>query len=137
MRMPDGDTKAAWREQVTELQRALQMATTRMLSDTQQPPSRCMSSSSNGAEPSLCCSYVVFGCAPTTIFQSITYPQTNVDDFTMQLAQHIRRCTCCRQRQHQSRACGCAGLRCWLLGMSGMLTAGAAAWWLCPHATLQ
>ncbi len=39
MRMLDGDTKAAWREQVTELQRALQMATTRMLSDTQQPPS--------------------------------------------------------------------------------------------------
>jgi hypothetical protein len=42
MRMPDGDTKAAWREQVTELQRALQMATTRMLSDTQQPPSGCI-----------------------------------------------------------------------------------------------
>lgn len=85
MRMPDGDTKAAWREQVTELQRALQMATTRMLSDTQQPPSRCMSSSSYGAEPSICCSYVVSGCAPTTRFQSITYTQTNVDDLPRSL----------------------------------------------------
>jgi hypothetical protein len=45
MRMPDGDTKAAWREQVTELQRALQMATARMLSDTSQPASRYTSAS--------------------------------------------------------------------------------------------
>lgn len=41
MKMADGDMKAAWREQVTELQRELQMATARMLSDTEQPPSRC------------------------------------------------------------------------------------------------
>lgn len=41
MKMPDGDMKAAWREQVTELQRELQMATARMLSDTEDPPSRC------------------------------------------------------------------------------------------------
>lgn len=40
MKMIDGDIKAAWREQVTELQRELQMATARMLSDTDQPPSR-------------------------------------------------------------------------------------------------
>jgi len=40
MKMSDGDERAVWREQVSELQKELQMATARMLSEMSQPQSR-------------------------------------------------------------------------------------------------
>ena len=40
MKMSDGDEKAVWREQVSELQKELQMATARMLSNAEELPSR-------------------------------------------------------------------------------------------------